>query len=147
MNPFLNEIFHILYPLFVSTVTSSLPPLSHRHQSDTMNQSDNDDSGDDNQQHEHEHEHEQGMDGYLFYIFGIVVRDLRLCGQSAIGDLIHEMREIDDQVVAVIPHAYELLFKAVELNPYNWSVTVIPLDLILPPQVLLARNLEWLRVP
>jgi hypothetical protein len=118
MNPFLNEIFHILYPIYVSScASSSTSSSSHALDGDSMNQSEEEgDPSDDHASPAQQH----GMDGYLYYIFGIVVRELRQCGQSAIGDLIHEMREVNDQVVSVIPHAYELLFKAVELNPYNW---------------------------
>lgn len=60
------------------------------------------------------------MDGFLYYIFGIVVRDIRLYNRSSIGDIIHEIKEFNNKVVPAIPHAYELLFKSVELIPYNW---------------------------
>lgn len=103
MNPFLNDIFHILYPLYVTSSHSN----EDLNTSSSMNVSDD---GKDIQE----------MDSYLYYIFGIVVRDIRLYSRSAIGDIIHEIKEVNQQVLCTIPHAYELLFKSVELNPYNW---------------------------
>lgn len=104
MNPFLNEIFHILYPIYCKTESNekNINTSSPSSSSSPFT-----------------------MDGYLYYIFGIVVRDLRLYSKSSIGDIIHEMKEINNQFVPIIPNAYDLLFKSVELAPYNWSVIII----------------------
>jgi hypothetical protein len=107
MNPFLNEIFHILYPIYVTSQNK----ISVGEQNDSMCQSE-DGHGDAQGQGE--------MDGYLYYIFGIVVRDIRLFSRSAIGDIIHEMKSLNHQIVSTVPHAYDLLFKSVELAPHNW---------------------------
>ena len=118
MNPFLNEIFHILYPIYYkyqlnqsndspsTSISTTIPPSSATTSSSSQ---------------------KVGvvgsitMDGYLLYIFGIVVRDIRLYSKSSIGDIIHEIKEFNRKLVPVIPHAYELLFKSLELIPYNWS--------------------------
>ena len=109
MNPFLNEIFHILYPIYVRSQNKASEDLN-----DSMCQSDDGHPGDTQSQDQCE------MDGYLYYIFGIVVRDIRLSSRSAIGDIIHEMKSSNQQIVSTVPHAYDLLFKAVELAPHNW---------------------------
>lgn len=108
MNPFLNEIFHILYPIYCRSLT---PQTSQSTQSTPQRE---------NQKLKTASSTKATMDGYLYYIFGIVVRDIRSHSRSSIGDIIHEMKESNNKTIPTIPHAYELLFKSVELTPSNW---------------------------
>jgi hypothetical protein len=99
-NPFLKEIFNLLYPLYTEPHSLTSPP----------------------------------MDGFLLYIFGIVVRDLRLCGGGSVGDAVYNMGYTSPdgrEYPALVPNAYSILFESVRLYPLNWSVFIMLLLLFL----------------
>lgn len=94
-NPFLKDIFEDLYPLYLNTIGVE-------------------------EERPEKGKSSANMDGHLMYIFGIVVRDLRLCGGAGVHHPIHRIQSASSSALASVPNAYSILFESVRMYPYNW---------------------------
>jgi hypothetical protein len=93
-NPYLNDLFRELYPLYVNSLKNSFA---------NSNEST-----------------EWLMDGFLLFIFGVIVRDLRKQGGGPA--ILHRHQDMlkEEKILHAVPSAYDLFLQSLKVYPWNW---------------------------
>lgn len=108
-NPYLHDIYRELIDLYYCHVDGKANPMST-----------DDGDGSDGKSL-------ASMDGYLMYIFAIVVRDIRKQGAGPAGmptELLAYSNSNcnSNSTTMIIPSCKDLLIESIRLDPWNWSV-------------------------
>jgi hypothetical protein len=104
-NPYLNDIFRDLYPLFVAHVreksqTRSSPEAADSNASPAVR-----------------------MDGFLMFMFAVVVKGIRLQGggpNELFANPYGRKLMAGDNAIVEVPSAVDLLLESIRLFPWNW---------------------------